>query len=130
MFTCTPSYAWDPLKRVDSIPNEHLGRLGGISPDELTLAWTSVSGDIYVAERAAFRDPFGTPVKVNTGAMATDRVAIAPTGRTLVAVPAGRTEFVGFEKSSATGAWSATDGLEFAQVRVAFEGGGLASDPV
>jgi hypothetical protein len=129
-FVCTPSYAWDPLKRVDSIPNEHLGRLGGISPDELTLAWTATSGDIYVAERATFRDPFGTPLKVNTGAMATDRVALAPTGRTLVAVPVGRNEFVGFEKSSSTGLWSATDGLEFTQVRVAFEGGGLGSEPV
>jgi hypothetical protein len=41
-----------------------------------------------------------------------------------------RAAFVGFEKSSATGEWETSSGLEFTQVRVAFEGGGHASDPV
>ena len=100
------------------------------SPDELTAAWTSGSGDIYVAERLTYKDPFGPPIKVNNVALATDRVALAPTGRTLIAVRNDRAAFVGFEKSSTTGEWAVSTGLEFTQVRVAFEGNVLASDPV
>jgi hypothetical protein len=126
-----PTWTFDlPLGRVDSISNEHLGRLGSISPDELTAAWSSGSGDLYVAERPTFKDAFGPAVKVNAVALATDRVALAPTGRTLIAVQADRAAFVGFEKSGTSGSWANSSGLEFTQVRVAFEGGGLASDPV
>jgi hypothetical protein len=107
-----------------------LGRVGAIDPDEITAVWTSGSGDIYVAERATYKDDFGPAVKVNTTALATDRVALSPTGRTVVAVSADRGAFVGFEKSSTTGAWGPSSGLEFTQVKVAFEGGALASDPV
>lgn len=129
-FRCKPTQTWGSLGRVDSITNEHLGRFGAVSPDELTAAWTSGSGDVYVAERPTYDDPFGAAVKVNAIAIATDRVALAPTGRSLVAVQADRAAFVGFEKSGTTGEWAVSTGLEFTQVRVAFEGGGLASDPV
>jgi hypothetical protein len=130
-FRCSPTILFDsPLGRVASIPNDHLGRFGSISPDELTAAWTSGSGDIYVGERPTLKDSFIAPVKVNTVALATDRVALAPTGKTLIAVQADRAAFVGFEKSGTSGSWANSSGLEFTQVRVAFEGGGLASDPV
>jgi hypothetical protein len=77
---CKTSIVWALLERVESIPNDHLARLGGISPDELTAAWTSGGGDVYVADRATYKDAFGVPVKVNAAALASDRVAVAPTG--------------------------------------------------
>jgi len=127
---CKPQTAWIPLARVASIPNEHLGRFGGVSPDELTAAWTSGSGDVYVADRPTYRDPFGTPIKVNTAALATDRVAIASTANSLIAVRDDRAAFVGFERPARDAAWMPSTGLEFTQVRVVFEGGALVSDPV
>ena len=132
VFRCNPTRTFStPLGRVDSIPSDHFARLGAVSPDELTAAWTSTNGDIYVAERLSYKDPFGPPTKVNDNvALATDGVALAPTGRTLIAVRNDRTAFVGFEKSSTTGEWTTSNGLEFTQVRVAFEGDALASDPV
>ena len=131
-FRCKPTRTFSAsLGRVDSIPNDHFARLGAVSPDELTAAWTSPSGDIYVAERLSYKDPFGPPTKVNDDvALATERVALAPTGRTLIAVRRDRTAFVSFEKSSTTGQWATSNGLEFTQVRVAFEGDASASDPV
>jgi hypothetical protein len=121
---------WVVYGRVDSIPNDHLGRFSSVTPDELTAVWTSGSGDIYAATRATYKEPFGAPVKVNTAALASDRVALAPTGRTIIAVEADRAGFVGFEKSASTGDWGPSTGLEFTQVRVVFEGGAVASEPM
>jgi hypothetical protein len=127
---CKTSIVWALLERVESIPNDHLARLGGISPDELTAAWTSGGGDVYVADRATYKDAFGVPVKVNAAALASDRVAVAPTGNALIAVGADRGSFIGFERPSRDAAWVVSNGLEFTQVKVVFEGGALVSEPV
>jgi hypothetical protein len=127
---CKASIVWAFLERVESIPSDHLARLGGISPDELTAAWTSGSGDVYVADRATYKDAFGAPVKVNAAALASDRVAVAPTGNALIAVSADRGSFIGFERPSRDAAWVVSNGLEFTQVKVVFEGGALVSEPV
>ena len=127
---CKPSTVWAPLRRVDSISNEHLGVLSSVSPDELTVAWTSGSGDVYVADRLAVRDPFGAPNKVNVDALASDRAALSPTGTSLIAIRADRGAFVGFERVGRDAAWGSSTGLEFTQVRGVYEGGALGSAPV
>jgi hypothetical protein len=127
---CAPSIAWQLLERVESIPNDHFARFGGVSPDELTAAWTSGSGDVYVADRTSYKDPFAAPVKVNTMALASDRVAIAATGQSLIAVNADRGSFIGFERPGRDAPWVVSNGLEFTQVKVVFEGGALVSEPV
>jgi hypothetical protein len=116
---------------VDSIPATDFARFGGISADELTIAWTVTNGDIYVADRASLTSPFGTPAKVNAAdPIAVDRVALSPTGRALVAVRADRGGFVGFERATPNDPWTASSGLEFTQVKVVFEASAKASDPV
>jgi hypothetical protein len=127
---CKSTTVWAALARVDSISNEHLGRFSGISPDELTAAWTSGSGDVYVADRPTYDDPFSTPVKVNIAALATDRVAIGSAGTSLVAIRADGAAFVGFERSGRSAPWGTSSGLEFTQVRAVFEGGAAVSEPV
>ena len=54
----------------------------------------------------------GPPIEVDDVALATDRVELAPTGRTLIAVRDDRAAFVGFEKST-TNEWALSTRLEF-----------------
>jgi hypothetical protein len=128
---CKTDFAWSDIRRVDSIPSEKFARFGAVTIDELTVAWTAISGDVFVADRAAVTAPFGAPVQVNgPGALAVDRVALAPSGTSLVAVRADRRGFVGYERSTPADPWTPSPGLEFTQVRAVFEGGAKVSEPV
>jgi hypothetical protein len=66
-------------------------QMGAITPDELTIAWTAVTGTIpsvMVADRFATTSPFGTAmaVPVSPGFYAADKVALSPDGLRLVLV--------------------------------------------
>jgi hypothetical protein len=116
---CDPTHAWtSPPLRVASVPQASFGRFGGIGVDELTIAWTSTAGTIYVADRSARSDPFGAPSTIDTTStpVATDRVAIDPTGMVVFAVSADRTKFVAFNRAGVGTTWGATAPLQFVNV--------------
>jgi hypothetical protein len=97
---CNPAFVWTNFARVDSIPAKHFGQFGAITADELSIAWTASSGDVYVADRSKVTEPFGAPIKVNGAeVLARDRAALAPTGTGLVAVSADRGAFVGYDRT-------------------------------
>jgi hypothetical protein len=65
--------------------------MGAITPDELTIAWTAVTGSVpsvLVADRALPSDPFGTPIVIpmGSGFYAAEKVALSPDGLRLVIV--------------------------------------------
>src|SRR5262245_19400758 len=55
---CSPDASWASLDRLESIADTNFARLGGVSGDELTLAYTSATGDAYVADRASVTAAF------------------------------------------------------------------------
>lgn len=128
---CDPTTAWSPLSRIDSVPPDNFGKLGGVSGDELSVAFTSTTGDAYVADRSASTASFDSPMKINGATpLALDRVAFSPTGMSAIAIAADRHSFLGFERASRAAAWTATSGLEFTLVRAVMESDAAASNPV
>lgn len=128
---CDPTNAWAPLSRIDSVPPDNFGKLGGVSGDQLSVAFTSTAGDAYVADRASATDSFGTAVMLNGAtALAADRVALSPTGLAAMAVVADRHSFLGFERASRSDLWAPTSGLEFTLLRAVLESGAEISNPV
>jgi hypothetical protein len=128
---CDPNNAWAPVLRVDSVSPDNFAKLGGVSGDQLSVAFTSPTGDAYVADRAAVTDSFDAPLMLNGGtALAVDRVALSPTGMAAIAVAADRYSFIGFERASRADAWARTSGLEFTLVRAVLESGAEISNPV
>jgi hypothetical protein len=124
---CPPGHAWMTLP---STPWEtSVTRFGGISSDERTMAWT-VAGDdaaapnIEIAMRTGRSAAFGAPVTLPAAVIAVDRVALDPTGTSLIAVAADRTTFVAFalSNSSSSSTWSVFTSQEFANLM------GAASD--
>jgi hypothetical protein len=105
---CNPAEGFSPIGPIPSIPEASLARFGGIGADELSVAFTTTSGGVLVADRAVRSAPFAAPQIVDTGAapLAADRVALSASGTWLVGVAADRGQLVGFERSSVGGAWS------------------------
>ena len=133
---CDPSRAWTPLGAIPSVPQANFARLAGVSPDELTIAWTSADGAIYVADRSARNTSFGTATVVDTSSapVASDRAALAPSRVELVAVSADRRGFVAFNRSGvdAGASWVAAAGSQFFNVSamIAPDVAGAFSEPV
>jgi len=128
---CKPGRAWQNVGLLTPAPASAMVRFGGVTGDELTIAWSDADGDAFVADRATPSDPFGEPSRVNTGvALAADRVALAPTGTTVVAFRADRSGFVGFSRASRGAGWTVSPGLEFGNLGTLFEGGAVGSEPV
>jgi hypothetical protein len=132
-WTTTPATPW-----VTSI-----ARFGGVSSDELTIAWTE-SGDggsaasdagagptIEIATRTDPNGTFGAPTAVALGstAIADDRVGLAPSGNLVVAVAADRTTLVAFAGTAPT--WSQVSPAQFAALAAAaLDTGGSFYEPV
>src|SRR5262249_27586395 len=102
----------------------------GVSSDELSIAFSSATGDAFVADRSSNTAAFGDAAMVNSMQLAVDRVALGPSGNSLIAVAADRQSFVGFERADRTQPWAATSGLEFTALRVRAEGGANLYAPV
>jgi hypothetical protein len=105
---CNPAEAFSPFGALPSIPEASFARFGGIGADELSVAFTTTSGGVLVADRAVRSAPFAPPQVVDTRAapLAADRVALSASGTWLVGVAADRGQLVGFERSTVGGAWS------------------------
>jgi hypothetical protein len=125
---------WTAVGRVASAPQTGFGRFGGISIDELTIAWTSPTGGIYVADRPARAGAFGSPSVVDTTSapVASDRVALAPSRLVLFAISADHGSFVAFNRTSAGAPWSPSAPLQFVNVDAMAAGdrSGQFSEPV
>ena len=128
---CDPKTEWASLGRIDSVPPENLAKLGGVSGDQLSVAFTSPTGDAFVADRSSATASFDAPLKINGATpLAVDRVAFSPTGISAITVAADRHSFLGFERASRAAAWMPTSGLEFTLLRPVLEGGAEVSNPV
>ncbi len=132
---CDPAHAWiAPAARIPSLSQATFGRFGGIGADELTIAWTSAAGAVYVADRAARGGAFAAPTTIDTSStpLAADRVALDATGMVVFAVAADRTQFIAFTRPGVGAAWSASAPLQFANVHAmaSAEVGGQFFDPV
>jgi hypothetical protein len=130
---CDPAHAWGAPTGVPLTPTASFARFSGVAASELTIAWTQADGTVYVADRAATTDPFGTgqPIAVGSTALAMDRVALSAEGQTLLALTADRTAFVGFNRSGAGFAWQPLPSAQFANLAgMTAEGGTTLSEPV
>jgi hypothetical protein len=130
---CDPLLPWSTLARVPSIAPAGFDRFGSISSDELTVAWTSSSGAIFVADRASVSASFGAPAQVSTSgvAVANGRVALTASAFKLIATLADGSSFVSFERFSVGGAWtpSLSNDFPFVAAMIA-ESGGAMAEPV
>jgi hypothetical protein len=130
---CDPSHAWGAPSGLLLTPTASFARFSGVAGGELTIAWTQADGTVYVADRSATTDPFGTgqPINVGSTALAMDRVALSSEGQTLLAVTADRTAFVGFNRSGVGLAFEPLPSAQFANLTaMAAEGGATFSEPV
>jgi hypothetical protein len=92
---------------------------GAVTPDELTLAWTSTTGGVvtaWYADRASTGDAFGTPQALAStfGTLSFDRVSLSGDGLRIVGVAASGTSFVAAQRASRPGAFTTDDSSEFA----------------
>jgi hypothetical protein len=130
---CPPSFTWSTIASVSSIPAANFNRFGSVSGNELTVAWTSSSGVVFVADRQSPSDPFGTPAQLDPGtiALATGRVALASTGHKLIATLANGSSFVSFARGGDGGTWFPELDNEFINIDgMISEGGGVFAEPV
>jgi hypothetical protein len=84
----TPSWGAGVLLSISTSADDELD---SVTPDELSIAWTSGTGSSAVveyADRASTSDPFGTPQTLAAGQFTTDRVALSQDGLRLVVVNA------------------------------------------
>jgi hypothetical protein len=131
---CDPTKVWKTLMGIDpSIPSTGFGQFGGISRDELSVAWTTTSGVIQVADRPSSGGSFAAPVTVTAGstALANDRVALSWTGLVLLAVSMDRSKLVELTRQSGGTTWTVTSGVDLAEVNALSTGGAAGfSQPV
>jgi hypothetical protein len=135
---CNPAFTWSKVARVPSIAAAGFDRFGSVSANELTVAWMSSGGAVFVADRASTSAPFGTPTQLGTGGigLATGRVALANGGHKLIALAAaadagaGGASFVSFVRGGDAGTWALDATTEFSNINgMISEGGGTFAEP-
>jgi hypothetical protein len=93
---------------------------GAVTPDELTLAWTSRTGTVvtaWYADRASTATAFGAPQAVGTSlaALAMDRVTLSGDGLRIGGVAADGHSLIGAKRASRSAAFTTAD-TEFASL--------------
>ncbi|MGD0530635.1 MAG: hypothetical protein ABSE49_36210, partial [Polyangiaceae bacterium] len=86
---CMETSTWSNTARVTSIAPAGFDHFGSISANELSVAWTTAAGDVYVADRTSATGSFGTPELLTASdggspGLANDRVALDPTATQLI----------------------------------------------
>lgn len=112
---CNVDYTWTTVPSTQWITG--VQRFGGITPNELTIAWTADLATLSVATRPVLTQPFGTPTTISTesNAIADDRIALAMSGLTIIAVDASRSTFVAFTNQD--GSWGPATADQFGNLR-------------
>jgi hypothetical protein len=119
MVPCGPSPMWGMPNVVLTTSAADATLFGGITPDELSIAWTSTTGGVvtaWIADRASNTAAFGTPQALSSsfGALAFDRVSLSGDGLRIVGVRADTTGFVAATRAARPGTFDTDDGTEFA----------------
>lgn len=131
-YRCAPGVARGTRGRVDSVAPAGFDRFGGVSADELTVAWSAASGTVFIATRASVTDPFGPPTRVDLGAARAapgDRVALAPSGNAITVVAQDRRSLLAFARRG--GAWMADSSTDLSPIAaVLSDGGSSLGEPV
>lgn len=118
-FPCGASARWGAPTAVLTTPAADATIFSGITPDALSIAWTSTTGGTvtaWIADRAHATDPFGIPQALSSsfGALAFDRVSLSGDGLRVVGVRADTTGFVAATRSARPGTFDTDDSAEFA----------------
>jgi hypothetical protein len=111
---CNPTASWGTPVSVLTTGSADSTIFGGVTPDELTIAWTSSAGGVvtaWYADRATSTAPFGTPQSLasSVGALALDRVTLSGDGLRIGAVASGALSFVGATRASRSVAFGTPD---------------------
>ena len=124
---CAPGAVWGPPVPVLTTGAADATVFGSVTPDELSLAWTSRTGSVvttWTTDRSSAGGVFGAPQALAStfGATALDRVSLSADGLRLVAAKADGTGFVAAKRTSRGSAFNTDDAVEFANVRMSSEG--------
>lgn len=117
---CRPDTRWGAATVVPVSTDE--ARFAAITPDELTIAWTSTFEGLpilHYADRRATPDPFGDDLTIAATAdyFAADRVAVSPDGLRIVVVRSDRKGFGEFIRTARFGEFTqAPSAVAFAQI--------------
>jgi hypothetical protein len=119
LLPCGPSPAWGQPVTVLTTSTADSTIFAGITNDELSIAWTSVSGGVvtaWYADRASNTAAFGAPQALASsfGALAFDRVSLSGDGLRIVGVRADGTGFVAATRAARPGTFDTDDSAEFA----------------
>jgi hypothetical protein len=104
-------------------------RFGGVSGDELSVAFTASNGDVYVADRTTKPGAFGPAVKINGNALAVDRAAMDAGGQVVLAVAQDRASLVEFTRTARSGVFSPLAVDDLGLVRAFLAEAGSISEP-
>jgi hypothetical protein len=127
---CAKGKSWKASGVMTSVGDPLFARLGGITPNELLVAWTDSDDSISVAMRPDSTSDFGAPTNwapsAFDGGVATlddngdgPRVALAPSGDQAMVVGASGVDFLVYERTGGGSAWMAGSAAPFAAVRAA-----------
>ena len=115
---CDPGATWSAGTPVLTTAAADSAMFGGITPDEITMTWTTVTGGVatvWYADRPAKGLPFGTPRTLASmfGAVAADRASVSQDGLRIVAIASGGNGFVTATRMTRATAFDANNPNEF-----------------
>lgn len=116
---CGASARWGTPVQVLTTPAADATIFSGITPDALSIAWTSTTGGTvtaWIADRASTTVAFGAPQALSSsfGALAFDRVSLSGDGLRVVGVRADTAGFVAATRAARPGTFDTDDSAEFA----------------
>lgn len=134
---CDPASTWATGTLIP-ISTASDDALDSVTPDELTIAWTSGNA-IFYSDRASSTDAFGTAQNldvaagITAGTYAADRVALSPDGLRLVVVNADEQGFSEFTRTARIGSgntFASPDVGGFGNIDLDTPSGASVGDPV
>lgn len=120
----------DPTVLASSTPLDD--NLGTVTPDELTIAWTTTDAGtttVLYADRAGANDAFGA-TKQFAGDFADDRAALSDDGLTLLLVHSDRRSFLLFARASRDEAFAPADASTMEPLTIGLGADARLADPV
>jgi len=124
----------DPVKLPISTLDDD--QLGGVTPDELVIAWTVVAVDkvtLHYARRADKADDFADEGTLELAQAADDSITISPDGLRVVYVNSDRKGFTQLVRESLADPFSTVDNRDFVPIAESIQDygeGELVGDPV
>lgn len=118
---CVQGETWGPPVAVLTTASADQTVFGAVTPDELTIAWTSSTGGVvtaWYADRASTGVAFGSPQALGStfGTLSFDRVSLSGDGLRIVGISSNSAGFVAAKRSARTGPFDTDDSAEFSGV--------------